>query len=65
MDLDALETSFDLVAGRGDELTEIFYTPGRFASMFSYERSVSFPEGHRNVVFIQRGIRTLPKLPKD
>ena len=25
MDLDALETSFDLVAGRGDELTEIFY----------------------------------------
>jgi hemoglobin-like flavoprotein len=25
MDLDALETSFDLVAPRGDELTEIFY----------------------------------------
>jgi hemoglobin-like flavoprotein len=26
MDLDALETSFDLVAPRGDELMEIFYT---------------------------------------
>src|SRR3954453_23726040 len=25
MDLDALETSFDLIAPRGDELTEIFY----------------------------------------
>ena len=25
MDLDALETSFDLVAPRGDELMEIFY----------------------------------------
>jgi len=25
MDIDALETSFDLVAPRGDELTEIFY----------------------------------------
>ena len=26
LDLDALETSFDLVAPRGDELTEIFYS---------------------------------------
>jgi hemoglobin-like flavoprotein len=26
LDVDALETSFDLVAPRGDELTEIFYT---------------------------------------
>ena len=25
MDLDALETSFDLVAPKGDELVEIFY----------------------------------------
>jgi hypothetical protein len=32
--------------------------------MFNYERSVGFPEGHRNVVFAQRGIRTLPNLPK-
>ena len=26
MDLDALETSFDLVAPRGDELMDVFYT---------------------------------------
>ena len=31
--------------------------------MFSYERSVNYPEGHRNVVFAQRGIRVLPRLP--
>ena len=31
--------------------------------MFSYERSVAYPEGHRNVIFAQRGIRTLPRLP--
>jgi hypothetical protein len=31
--------------------------------MFSYERSVGYPEGHRNVIFAQRGIRTLPRLP--
>jgi len=31
--------------------------------MYYYERSVSFPEGHRNVMFAQRGIRPLPRLP--
>ena len=30
----------------------------------AYERSVLYPEGHRNVVFPQRGIRPLPRLPK-
>ena len=46
------------------KLTDIFYTPGKFVPMFSYERSVAYPEGHRNVIFAQRGIRTLPRLPK-
>src|ERR1700691_883145 len=45
------------------KLTDMFYTPGRFAPMFSYERSVQYPEGHRNVVFAQRGARPLPRLP--
>jgi hypothetical protein len=45
------------------KLTDMFYTPGRFAPMFSYERSVQYPEGHRNAVFAQRGIRPLPRLP--
>src|ERR1700681_104222 len=43
-------------------LTDIQHAPGRFAPMFSYERSVAFPEGHRNVLFVQRGVRTLPRL---
>jgi hypothetical protein len=46
------------------KLTDIFHTPGRFVPMFSYERSVPYPEGHRNVVFAQRGIRPLPRLPR-
>ena len=33
--------------------------------MFSYERSVSYPHGHRNVVFARRGIRTLPRLAQE
>ena len=46
------------------KLTDIFYTPGKFAPLFAYERSVQYPEGHRNVLFVQRGIRPLPRLPK-
>jgi hypothetical protein len=45
------------------KLTDVFYSPGVFVPMFSYERSVAYPEGHRNVIFAQRGIRTLPRVP--
>lgn len=44
--------------------TDAFYLPARFNSLYTYERSVRYPEGHRNVIFTQRGIRTLPRLPK-
>jgi hypothetical protein len=44
--------------------TDAFRLPGSFDPPFAYERSVSYPEGHRNVVFAQRGVRTLPRLPK-
>ncbi len=45
------------------KLTDVFYSPGVFSPMFSYERSVAYPEGHRNVIFAQRGVRTLPRVP--
>jgi len=35
----------------------------KYVPMYYYERSVAYPEGHRNVVFAQRGVRTLPRLP--
>ena len=44
------------------KLTDVFNSPGTFISMFSYERSVQYPEGHRNVIFARRGVRTLPRL---
>ncbi|MEO6739954.1 MAG: DUF3604 domain-containing protein, partial [Chthoniobacteraceae bacterium] len=44
--------------------TDAFLLPGAFDPMYTYERSVRYPEGHRNVVFARRGIRTLPRLPK-
>jgi hypothetical protein len=43
---------------------DAYRLPGRFDPVFSYERSVPYPEGHRNVLFAQRGVRTLPRLPK-
>ncbi len=46
------------------KLDDILYTQGKFIPMFMYERSIPYPEGHRNVIFAQRGIRTLPRLPK-
>jgi hypothetical protein len=41
----------------------LFTLDGEFVPMFSYERSVSYPEGHRNCVFARRGVRSLPRLP--
>lgn len=41
-----------------------YYTvPGAFISMYGYERSVPYPNGHRNVIWTKRGYKTLP-LPK-
>ncbi len=45
--------------------TDIFHAPPRFVPMFTYERSVPYPNGHRNVMFDRRGIRTLPRLMGD
>ncbi len=46
------------------KLTDVFLLPGAFVPIFNYERSIAYPEGHRNIVFAQRGVRTLPRLPK-
>jgi hypothetical protein len=44
------------------KFTDAYHVPGRFTPMFCYERSVSYPHGHRNCVFAKRGVRTLPRL---
>ena len=43
--------------------TEILHLAGAFfCPMYTYERSCIIPDGHRNPVFAQRGVRTLPRL---
>src|SRR5262249_48360311 len=46
------------------KLTDAYHLPNTYTSMFAYERSVQYPEGHRNVVLPRRGVRPLPRLPK-
>jgi hypothetical protein len=46
------------------KMTDAYHLGNRFVPMFAYERSVQYPEGHRNVVLPTRGIRPLPRLPK-
>lgn len=41
----------------------LFTLPESFVPVYSYERSVPYPEGHRNCMFASRGVRSLPRLP--
>jgi hypothetical protein len=43
--------------------TDAYLLGSAFVPMFYYERSVVYPEGHRNIMFAQRGVRPLPRLP--
>ena len=45
------------------KLTDIFYTPGKFAPMFSYERSVQYPGRAPQRLVRSARHRPLPRLP--
>ncbi len=45
------------------KFTDAYLLGAKFVPMYYYERSVAYPEGHRNVVFAKRGVRPLPRLP--
>ena len=45
---------------RTEKSYDLFQIPDRYTPLFGYERSVNYPNGHRNVVFDHRGVRTLP-----
>lgn len=44
---------------------DLFLAPGTFTPLFAYERSVGYPNGHRNVIFAKRGNPTLPIPPSE
>ena len=40
--------------------TDLFLVPHRLTSIYAYERSTNYPNGHRNIVFPKRGAPILP-----
>jgi hypothetical protein len=44
------------------KFTDAYHVPDHFTTMFTYERSVAYPHGHRNCMFAKRGVMTLPRL---
>jgi len=70
MDAAAMDTGIisDHNAGGDNEYTwwrtekaiDLFHVKDYYTPLFGYERSVRYPNGHRNVVFAERGTRTLP-----
>jgi hypothetical protein len=50
---------------RTEKSEDIFHVAGRFWPMFGTERSVPYPNGHRNTIFARRGIRELPLGPEE
>ncbi|MDA2931214.1 hypothetical protein MYX84_14930, partial [Acidobacteria bacterium AH-259-O06] len=43
---------------------DMYYMPGRYTSLFGYERGMLYPDGHRNIVAAERSLRVLPFLRK-
>jgi hypothetical protein len=50
---------------RTEKAHDLFKIPGGYTPLFGYERSVPYPNGHRNVVFAQRGVHVLPISPAE
>ena len=49
----------------GQRGSDLFQIPGEFAALYGYERSRSYPSGHRNVMFAQRGVPVFGFLPEE
>ena len=45
---------------QSQKLVDLFLVKNRFVPLFAYERSLRYPNGHRNIVWARRGVRTLP-----
>jgi hypothetical protein len=50
---------------RTQKSADMFHMPGVLLPLFGYERSISYPNGHRNVVTARRGVRVLPIAPGE
>jgi len=44
---------------------DLYYMPERFVPMYGYERSVPYPNGHRNLIWAERGKPVLKVSPQE
>ncbi len=44
---------------RTEKAEDMFHVPGKFVTLFGYERSLSYPNGHRNIIYAERGNRPI------
>ena len=59
----ALET--DYYRWIGQKTVDLLTLPGSFVPLYVYERSARFPNGHRNILFAERGNPGLPIPPEE
>jgi hypothetical protein len=50
---------------RTQKSADMFHTAGFFTTLYGTERSLGYPNGHRNLVFTRRGVRILPITPAE
>ncbi|PYV10361.1 MAG: hypothetical protein DMG07_21230, partial [Acidobacteria bacterium] len=44
---------------------DLFQVPDRFVTFYGYERSLEYPNGHRNVFYLERGRAVVPIAPVE
>ncbi len=47
------------------QAVDVFTVGGSFQPFYGYERSIRYPDGHRNILLPKRGTPTLPVLPEE
>ncbi len=50
---------------QNQKLVDLFLILGTFTPLYGSERSLPYPNGHRNTIFARRGVRTLPIPPEE
>ena len=50
---------------RTQKSADMFHTAGFFTALYGTERSLGYPNGHRNLVFTRRGVKVLPITPAE
>jgi hypothetical protein len=55
----------DYINWMNQQAADAYQIAGRFAPLYGYERSLGYPNGHRNVMFAERGRPTLPIPPEE